>query len=770
MTILDDVLIGKRAEYWCKRIGLYGDPLRMSLVNKLVASALNHFGGDGGRERIAKPHTLIQKALSELHQDVDKWSELGHMDKRGLTAKFPSLVGTSLLDLGSGSGHLGGWLSTLGVRYIGVEPSIDLHRAAQRDKRLAKTNLFQASIQSFCKTDSYSFGVAPTLISIIGVLDHLAAPEDGLNALFDFMARRQWANVPILLATFDPDFFLPGLPTCYFVRQIASHYGATETLGIRDPAAWEELFVNCGFHLLEQRPLHISSLPQELAMYLHDEHERIFAAAPSLRDGGEANMIVKARVPPRQGPFYFWLVCPRTASIRSQGDKARDVSATEPRRTESFAEDEVLSVVGNLGSRIYRLIEGDAYFASPETGSMPFEQSNRLFGQLETACNYVSSRILGTLVARAGSRLETTDSRQILDHLVTSRRFEDELFLSLLQHLSSVQFKPFVSAKRSDTSTPSHVLTGKSYNAQSVCNIAACLLQASANVVNTMPFTDYRSRILVNQGPEQMGEFIYGPKAKREVDRLLEILPELVQANVIDSFSAHSIEDSGAHQRLDDIEDGSANSDDEPSDGAANRLALIPLHIGWQAARFILHCFPMRDVDNPKGDLGKLALAISAFLGLNNDRAAFKSHWAILNQAERRNHKQARRTGRAPTSPMPRTGEDRCEHVLTLVQCSEEDRNRLRAFLNTLRSGFDYNENSDFSREHGLSRFIVVRDVWALVACLLNDGSMWNTAKHKIVKVNDYIKRPEQKPRIIAYVQECIAHSGRQSGLENCPW
>ncbi|MBK7659639.1 MAG: hypothetical protein IPJ28_10995 [Betaproteobacteria bacterium] len=150
----------------------------------------------------------------------------------------------------------------MGVCYGGVEPSPDLYKAALRDERLGNASLVQKTIRDYCNHDSCAFADAPTLISIIGVADLLADPEGDMGALFDFLARRKWLNVPLLVATFDPDFFLPGLPIHDDVRLTSAHYGVNETLRIRDPAVWETLFVNCGFHLLEQRPLHISSMPR----------------------------------------------------------------------------------------------------------------------------------------------------------------------------------------------------------------------------------------------------------------------------------------------------------------------------------------------------------------------------------------------------------------------------------------------------------------------------------------------------------------------------
>jgi hypothetical protein len=466
LTDSDYVFVGPTAKAWCSLIGRYGDPLRTMLVNKLVARMLNHFGGEGGRGRIAKPHTLIQQFIAALPSgmQVPRGLELAkaHEDTARLAAEFPFIAGTSLLDLGSGNAYLGGWLSALGVRYTGVELSADLHKAAQDDGRLAEASLFQDSIRRFLEGYCSPHATAPTLISIIAVVDHLADPAASLGALFDLMARREWLNVPVLVATFDPDFFLPGLPVRGFVRQPSTFLA--ENLSIRDPALWEEMFVNCGFHVLEQRPLHISGLPAALSSHLQELHKHQFERNPSELGGREARgkPITGARVPPRQGPLYFWLLSPRKVDIERQATVPEGATATKVGRVESFAQDEVLSVVGNLGPRVYRLTKGSAFFDSPETGLMRFGEGSS-FGQMEVLCNYVSSRVLGELTACAGTRIETTESLQVLRALENSRHFSDELFLSLLRHLESVQFKAFVSTKRTDGKV-SKVLTGKTYD------------------------------------------------------------------------------------------------------------------------------------------------------------------------------------------------------------------------------------------------------------------------------------------------------------------
>ncbi len=757
---VDDVIVGRRADAWRNVVGRYGDPFRMIVVNKLVARALNHFSDRRGSRRITEPHTLILESIAALSVDSKLPIEVQmpalveeHTDIRRLAEEFPSLAGTSLLDIGSGSGHLGGWLSTLGVQYTGVEPSAELHLTAQQDPRLAraKANLFQVTLRQFCEGNLGDQIATPTLITIVGVLDHLSAPEDDMRTLFDFLARRDWLNTPVLVATFDPDFFLPGLPTCDFVRQEAAHYGVPEVLGIRDPATWEELFVNCDFHVLEQRPLHVSGLPPSLSSHIQAVHKSLFEVSESKLD--DLQMLVPGnadRVPPRQGPFYFWLLCPRNVKIKRQIVSSSGIADPEPTRLETFSQNEALSVVGNLGPRVYRLKEGRAYFESPETGRMEFGQ-NALFGQLETSCNYISSRVLGSLTVDAGTQTLSTASRHVLRSLTSSVRFADELFLNLLHHLSSVQFTPFTSTRKSSSTSASKVINGTPHRPQFVCNVAACLLQTSANKVGSALSSAYRSRILIELGEDELAEFVFGPKASREADKFLAIFPELVQANVIDSFSAHALEISGAQTNLDSEE--------------WSESAVGPVHIGWQAARYLHRFFAMSEATRGAIDIEEVALAISAYLGSDRDRTAFKIALHEQNQAELRNHGQAETEGKPKTVALPRTVADWCAHVVELVECAEKDHERVRLFLETLRSAFDHNDKANFARKYGMSRFIVVRDIWALLACLLDAGNMWNTAKSRVRPVTEYARQDEQQPRIIAYIQECIAHAGRLSGL-----
>lgn len=769
----DGVTDEQRADAWLKVIGQYGDPVRMTTVNWIAANVLNHFGGVDRRESIAKPHSVILHALrtlpvaanEEIDSQLEKLWEL-YTDIAKFGTYVPKIASTSLLDLGSGNGYLGGWLSSLGVHYTGVEPSAALHQAAQRDERLSSATLVQSTIEDFCNNSSFEQPDAPTLISIIGVADLVADPGSTMRTLADFLASQHWANVPILVATFDPDFFLPGLPISGDVLQQSNHYGVDEAFRIKDPAVWEVIFANAGFHLLEQRPLHLASLPVAISDYLIRLHERLFPAVDSIAETEGYSLHKRMCVPPRQGPFYFWLICSRNAVIKRHTELTADSPSAalhpKPSHLEIFDQAEVLSVLGNLGANVYKVIKGSAYYESPETGLMPFYEGS-LFGQLEASYNYVSSRVVGNLIAEKGAILEVTNSLDILRYLSESSHFCDALFLSLLHHLDSVQFHSFYDVKRVRKGEEhSSVLIRTNLNHEpilyllkNVRNIAACLLQQSANSVPGALEESYRSRIFFELSSDALGKLIYGPSCNREYEDLYPIMADLVQANVIDNFSPFSLGRNSVQESISTIEH---NADPE-----LDVILLNPLNFGWQAARFVFHHFSQPSELDTDATLSTLALSISAFFRHKADEEAFKQY---IRESKHLGYKISSFT----QSEEPRS---KCfrDFILKQVDGSHKDLERLDNFLVKLYDGFCVSDrNKNYTTQYCLSNFFVVRDIWALMGCLLNDKSIWNTQNLKFEPTARFITEHQQRSRIIAYAQECIKNVGNQAGLDGTPW
>ncbi len=746
MPTVDDVIEGDRAAAWGNVIGRFGDPIRMALVNDVIARTLDYFGELQGSGRIAKPHRVLQEALANLPFSPDKsileqvpdltaW----HENSTGLAERFPDMAGTSLLDLGCGTGYLGGWLAQNGVGYVGVEPSVDLIRLAQADDRLSGSTLIERTIRQFCDEDALE-AAAPTLISIIAVLDHLADPEGTLRALFSLLERRDWLNVPILALSFDPDFFVPGLPAHSILEIEADSYGAREKLRVRDPAEWEEIFSVTGFHLLEQRPVHISALPRPLAEHLQTRHEEVFADSAF-------------RVPPRQGPFYFWLLCPRLMKIEKRSTQTLSGGVGIDTVVETYPGDEVLDVLGNLGSRLYRLASGEAFFESPDTKRMAFRPGD-YFGQLETSGNYVSSRILGKLGVTGGSTIETARNRDVLRHVGASDDLADKIFLSMLRHFDSVRFVPFASPKRKTKKRQTGVFSSTTHDMRDVRNYAACLLHACSTAVADPLSGAYRSRMVVELSDKDLKRFVHGPQANRE-DDVLKVGPSFVQANVVDCFSPYLLEQNMLECPIQPLTD-------DPKDKHN------PLHVGWQVARYLDYHFPSEDADGTGDDIYPLALAISAFLGSDGDLEKFKTDFYDRVRSEDEDDDVDRKL---QSKKLPKGAVAICDFIIEqILLCpNEDDAQRARSFLNQLLEHFNFNKKGEYYRELGLADLVVVRDAWALVACVLDEPELWEWST-AVKGPGPYMAEGNQRSRMIAYFQECISYLGAKAGFATSPW
>src|SRR5262249_51630019 len=138
------------------------------------------------------------------------------------------------------------------------------------------------------------------------------------------------------------------------------------------------------FSVIEQRPAHISLLPVTIATTLYDQHRAVL--------GNEGY------VPPRQGPFNFFLIVPRA------GRRTEDVdtidwlgSIVAPVEHLPTKDKSPIELQGNLMSRIHFIREGEAQFiCDPANINMSFEK-NQIFGQLELSGNYVAGRVFGWL-------------------------------------------------------------------------------------------------------------------------------------------------------------------------------------------------------------------------------------------------------------------------------------------------------------------------------------------------------------------------------------
>ncbi len=748
---MDNVFRGNTAVRWHEDMGAYGDMPRLALLNHIMIHVLNRIAETPVDMRTTGPKNYLHEALAELNHphklaDLQSGDMLHgwHANTLDIQATYPGLEGARLWDIGCGNGYLGAWLGGLGVGYLGVEPSAELISICKSDGRLAGASLTDLSMAEFCQQSLADHDHEPTMISIVAVLEHIHDPQESLHALAKLLYDRGWHDVPILVATLDPDFLLPGLPVGAKTSPEAMAYGDPGKICLRDPAHWEELFAQTGFWVLEQRPVHLGRLPNWLADQFSDHFDALHAGA-------------KATVPPRQGPFYFWLLCRARGQVVVDDlvspavSHIGDIGTTILR----YAAGETIIPMGNLGATTGLVTKGRAHYSSETLRlNMNFEP-NEFFGQLELSGNYVASRLLGVIRAAEETEVLSFASTGITGAVTTSRRLSDRLFQSLLAHLDSVRFATLVTPQRigKDSSRVLGINVVKSW----VTNYAGSLLQASSNAAAAIGHDGYRSRLVVEMGPDQLSAIVYGQE-KRAMTAL-SIIPSFVQAEVIDCFSSTVLELKQLHESIEYVVDPDANI----------------LHVGWLAARFLAanddtwftesdEIIPSR-AEAPGFDrMHELAIAISAMLGQDDDKDSVRDLMDRKVDVVRHYEKAGKKRRTARSSRL----DPKVVRNFILDAMLPDTTGKTEAFLIELGRLFSFKPRDDYEKKSGLSDLVVVRDVWALLACIADDSSIWSHVD-KQEKLRDY-PGPRQRSRIIAYLQECVSHIGGKAGFTKSPW
>jgi 2-polyprenyl-3-methyl-5-hydroxy-6-metoxy-1,4-benzoquinol methylase len=744
---MDNVFRGETAVRWHQDIGPYGDKARVALLNHIIVRVLNKIAATPVKERTSGPKPHIRDALDALNDPKQLGEQRSfdslrtwHADVQALQEICPDLEGARLWDMGCGNGYLGAWLGTVGVDYLGVEPSPDLIEICMGDRRLQGASIKTASLADFCEGLATTDERAPTMITIVSVLEHMSDPEADLKTLAQMLYDQKWHDVPILVATLDPDFLLPGRPTEAIAAPTAMPYGDPDLVSLRDPAHWEEMFARAGLWVLEQRPIHLDLLPEWLANELRVEYSELHNQT--------------ARAPVRQGPFYLWLLS-RARGTLMPGTTIKEnldgISAIEMKATE-FAPGESMALMGNLGIGTHRVEKGHASFDSPLLQlNMEFGPED-YFGQLELSGNYVASRVLGAIRATGKVRVLSAPSAQIKQSSLVSERFTDKLFLSLLSHLDSVRFSALVTPQRISPNKQSRVLGGNLVP-NWVRNYAGALLQRCADTSAALSANNYRSRLVVELGPHELAKIIHGRRMRAQDSH--RVVPSLVQAGVVDSFSAILLEDTNIHQKV------------EAAAGADANL----LHIGWLAARYLAAARPAErqdadlDVDDDRFDwLSDLAVAISAMLGRSADVETFRDTMNRYVASERHN---AQAEGPRRSVQPPRRGPSQIRNYICNQMFDSDD--RVDAFLKDIFRFFNFHPRDGYETAHYLSDLVVVRDIWALLACVADDPELWSFPRAQLLP-KAYILEQSRSDRIIAYLQDCISYIGTKSGLAATPW
>jgi CRP-like cAMP-binding protein len=705
--------------------------LTLTLTNPLLAEVIDRlaratFAGS------AQPTRILQEALLALPDwQTDRGS--GHLSSDAAArhdeiaayrTTVSNVAGAHVASWGGLCIETTKWLSRLGASHIELDPTTGAASSADIEQR-------------------------PTLVVDAGTIETAADPARALLDVRTSFSDRGWNNVPLMVFTADPDYFLPELPrTSEKLIPGAAAAGHLPPV-VRDPADWEDLFASTGYFVLEQRPIHLNLLPPGLASALDACHQTHFARMPG-------------RVPARQGPHYLWLLAPR--KMHAPAENQSIAHAETYAAVENYTASEPVELPGNLGARTYHVEDGSvAYRSDALELSMNF-RPGEFFGQLELTGNYVASRVLGTVQARSPTHLIALRSADFRRQLLESEDLGHKVFLSLTRHLDSIRYDAFITAKAVKKQEKSKVLMASADPGQDegalghTQNYAAALLHHWTQAV-AMCDTQYRSRVAFVFGPEDFKRLIYGTRSRQ--DNVLDVIPSFVQASVIDCFSPCLI------NRIDKNLGDDEQFQDDISELTFEDVDLsTPLHIGWLAARYLEYQFP--DADDLRFErVSELGLGIGAMLGCDKDQKRFSREHAGSRLAERGNKSQG---GKKRMPRLPRRPAAFRDWVLGKlgVDRATSDR-RADDFLDELCKYLRFNHTRHYEERLGLSELIVVRDIWPLLACLLDDARMWRFDRSS-ENLQHLILKPQQRTRLIAYYQEAVALIGQRVGFDRSPW
>jgi hypothetical protein len=408
------------------------------------------------------------------------------------------------------------------------------------------------------------------------------------------------------------------------------------------------------------------------------------------------------------------------------------------------------------------MLEGSAKFDYAGLFDMTFSEG-MFFGQMEVSQNYFASRMLGSIIALEKVVAQSFQLSKISGP-ARSDDFVGKLFLSMIGHLDSVSYTRLLNSKhvRDDDDSRSKVLPAAPLT--NVRNCAAVLLNLCArNCPSRM--TGYKGRMLIELTYDDLQMIIYHDVKKGRSTGLMETLALLVQCSIVDCFSANSLA----------LFVGKGGIRDDIVDMDEDRLASEQfLHLGLIAVHYLRKAIGERATAM---DVREDAIAISAYLGSEKDQSSLREIMKSIADVERSDQKQqadrgtkaTRKDGARKRNTGARTAADRLVFLIENISSevgglSEERRDRIRNFLVDLRKEFNFHDDRPYAKK-GFSKFIVVRDVWALLACAMDDKNIWTDDREEEIPMDAFVKTPQQRHRLIAYYYECVAHIGSKCGL-----
>jgi hypothetical protein len=744
------------ARSWIRAMAQHGDPIRMSLVNPIVAFAADYFVANPLRPSNRSPRNLIQEALQRTSSTLknaapatdDPTLHRWHTDIKHLAETYPNLKNAVIWDLGCGEGYLARWLASQGATCVGAEPSTKLFKHAHA-KVGKETTIFQATIDVFLKQHAPQClsRKRPTLISLIAVLDGCGNANHSLDEINSFMCKHQLSDVPLLVTTFDPDFFCVGLPKSPINNGSIRIFDTNHKFTMRDPAEWELTFAEHNFHVIDQRPIHLDMLPLQFMRYVLN-----LCRSQIAFDADAVDLIS-----PRQGPFYFWIIAPRPRKPARSIGAIPALRSALPNELISFDKGEVIEVRGNLGSKVYEILAGSAHFDYAGLFDMTFSEG-MFFGQMEVNQNYFASRMLGHITALQPIAAQSFQLSEVAA-LAKSDSFAGKLLMSMVGHLDSVSYTRLLNSKHIRDENRSAVLP-KAVET-SVRNCAAMLLNACAR--NCSPrMVGYKARLLIELTYDELQKAIYHDVLpRRDMTGVIKALTLLVQNSVIDCFSTNGLAGFRGDDGQDDI-------DDITDEKLAHEQFL---HLGLIAAHYLRKVI---DKHGANIDLKTIAIAISAFLGSERDQHNIKNMNTQFADIEDRNREQLAERGkkavqaRVKKTASGRTIPARLAFLMEKIDAefgglTDEIRDKVSRFMNELQNTFNFREDKPYAKK-GFSKFIIVRDVWALLACAMNDKNIWMSNRDGVA-MGKFVGTQQQRHRLIAYFYECVAHIGLKYDL-----
>lgn len=567
--------------------------------------------------------------------------------------------------------------------------------------------------------DRFNAGIdAPDLIAVAGAEETGWTPQELVARLDRLVSELPHDEVPILVATRDPDYNVAALPRHNKV-EVAPEMARGTRVFAWDPAEWEFAFARGGFSVIEQRPVHLRGLPDSIATILFGEHARLVHC--------------EGYCPPRQGPYYFWLI------VKRAGTATQDVvefNWSEPVEVpveylKAEGGSSSLELQGNLLSRVHFVRDGQAEFkCKPAHIEMVFSEGT-IFGQLELSGNYAAGRVLGWLGPTRDLTSGVAASADLRQRLRPTEDLGDLLFTSLLQHMDSIRFDSFISAGKA-TNNVSRVFPG--IKEERVRNCAAVLLQKWSHKIARLPETAYRSRVQFCIDEAAVTKHIYGrTNRSQSAGEIVAVMKQFAAAGIIDSFSAPSVR----------------YSQDTLGDDECDAQKL---HIGWIAARFLDHHFPLSDETIRQQRFYDLALIISAALGFQDD---------LLTIRNNRDRKQF---------PSNRAGKIFyiTEELGKHSALDQADIRKLNAFLNAVVNELHFSGDSKMQQSLDLSHFVVLRDIWALLACLLDAPEMWRWDASASIR-HERSSLPWKESATV-FLQELVSYLGAEAGFADSPW